>query len=229
MISVGTMANRDDDEVPPGTPTPATARGTRTVGRILDAAAKLFGKEGYRGATMQGVAKAAGVSKGLLHYHFASKEHLLIEAQRATFRQVSRRIEERVRRGEAGMATAVEGLDAIWEAVREMRSWAPFMVETMALAAGGGPPPLRARIDEFYAEAEGLLEQAIRRVFAGDVDRLVVPPERLARLVRVNLHGLIVELAYARSPEDLVRIDVAYQDMRGVFEQIAIRRGPAGA
>lgn len=202
-------------------PPEASSRGGRSVQRILDAAARLFGKEGYRGATMHSVARAAGVSKGLLHYHFQSKEHLLIEAQRATFRQIFRRIEERVQGGERGMATAVAGLDAIWEAVRDMRSWAPFMVETMSL--GGQEGPIRERLDAFYAEAEELLVQALHRVFADDVDRMSMPPERIAQLVRITLHGLIVELAYARTDQDMARIQASYLDMRRVFEEIALR------
>ena len=55
------MANHDDSRTP---------RGTRTIRRILDAAASSFGEQGFRGASMSAVAKAAGVSKGLLHYHF---------------------------------------------------------------------------------------------------------------------------------------------------------------
>jgi AcrR family transcriptional regulator len=203
----------------------ASPRGTRTVQRILDAAARLFGKEGYRGASMDAVARAAGVSKGLLHYHFQSKEHLLIEAQRLTFRQVHRRIEERVKRGEAGMPTALDGLDAIWSALRDMRAWAPFMVETMSLASQGGET--REKLDAFYAETEGLLTDAIREVFRTELDQLLVPPERLARLVRIQVHGLVVELAYARDADALARIDQAYADLRRTFQDVAV--GPRSA
>jgi AcrR family transcriptional regulator len=194
---------------------------SRTVQRILDAAARLFGKEGYRGASMDAVARAAGVSKGLLHYHFQSKEHLLIEAQRLTFRQIHKRIEERVKRGESGMTTALDGLDAIWESLRDMRAWAPFMVETMSLASQGGA--IRAPLDGFYAEAEGMLADAIREIFPGQLDQLAFPPERLVRLVRIQIHGLIVELAYATTPDDLKRIDAAYQDLRRTFAEVVLR------
>ena len=200
---------------------PATsARGARTVTKILDAAARLFGREGYRGATMQSVANAAGVSKGLLHYHFQSKEHLLIEAQRLTFRQVHARIEERISHGEAGMPTALEGLDAIWSTVREMRAWAPFMVETMSLSSSD--EPIRLRLDAFYSESEDLLTRAIERLFAGERERMSMPPERLARLVRITLHGLIFELAYARDDADLKKVDAAYADLRESFATIAL-------
>lgn len=195
-------------------------KGTRSVARILDAAARMFGRSGYRGATMTEVAKAAGVSKGLLHYHFESKEHLLIEATRVTFRRIYDHIDKKVRGGDRGIPTAVEALDSLYEAVRDMRGWAPFMVETMTLS--NQEPAIQEHLDEFYAEAEGLLAQGVKVVFTGELERLVMPPERLARVIRTNLHGLIVELAYAKTPEELERVDQAYRDMRRVFMDVAL-------
>jgi len=201
--------------------TQSPSRRTRTVAKILHAAARLFGSEGYRGASMNAVAAAAGVSKSLLHYHFQSKEHLLIEAQRLTFRQVHTRIVENVQRGNRGMETAVVGLDALWGALRDMHAWAPFMVETVALASQGGP--IRDRLDEFYAENEQLLSNAIREIFAQDAEHLFVPPERLTRLVRITMHGLVIELAYARTPEDIARIESSYQDLRRLCQEAALK------
>jgi len=204
---------------------PLTRRSAKSVSRILEAAARMFGTEGYQGASMLDVAKAAGVSKGLLHYHFQSKEHLLIEAQRATFRQVHRRFQDRFRRGDRDLETALEGLDALWEAVREMRSWAPFMVQNMSIASRGGG--LRRHVDAFYEEAMALLEGGIREAFAPDIERLTLPPARLARLIRVALNGLVIELAYARSPEDLAAIDESYADMRELFSRVVFTQEPS--
>src|SRR5205809_487893 len=95
-------------------PLAQSPRGTRSIHRILDAAARMFGREGFQGASMGSVAAAAGVSKGLLHYHFQSKEHLLIEAVRATFRQLHLRFDERFRRGDRGLEPALEALDSLW-------------------------------------------------------------------------------------------------------------------
>ena len=191
------------------------SRGARSVQRILEAAASLFGREGFQGASMHAVARAAGVSKGLLHYHFRSKEHLLLEAQRATFRQIHRRFDDRFRSGERGLDTALEALDALWEAIREMHGWAPFMVETMSQAIGNRP--LRADVDAFYAEAMEMLEGGIRTVFADHLDELNYPPERLARMVRAGMHGLVVELAWAQSESDLEQVATTYADLRDLF------------
>ncbi len=205
------------------TPAGATRRGIRSVGRIVDAAARLFGAEGFQGASMDAVARAAGVSKGLLHYHFRSKEHLLVEAQRATFRTIHERFEARFEQGERGLPTALEGIDALWEAVLEMRGWAPFLIQTMSLAAQDRP--IRAHVDDFYRESMILLERGVRNAFAEDAGQLAVPPDRLAMLIRTSIHGLVVELSYARTPGELERVDQAYRDLREFFAR-AVLAGP---
>lgn len=195
-------------------------RGARSVQRILDAAANLFGREGFQAASMNAVARAAGVSKGLLHYHFRSKEHLLVEAQRATFRQIFSRFTERFERGERGMETAVDALDALWDSILTMRAWTPFMVETISQAVADRP--VREPVDAFYDEAMALLNTGIATTFEHDMDRLAVPPERLARMVRVNMHGLIVELARARTDEEVAAAEETYRDLREMFARVVL-------
>ncbi|MEV7782173.1 ScbR family autoregulator-binding transcription factor [Kitasatospora sp. NPDC088351] len=51
-------------------------RSERTRGRLVEAGAALFDRSGYAGATLGQIAGAAGVTKGALYFHFASKEEL---------------------------------------------------------------------------------------------------------------------------------------------------------
>ncbi|MBM4463157.1 MAG: TetR/AcrR family transcriptional regulator [Chloroflexi bacterium] len=57
---------------------------TERYSAILQTAERLFGEKGYRGVSIDEIAKAAGVSKGLVFYHFNSKralvEHILKDA-----------------------------------------------------------------------------------------------------------------------------------------------------
>lgn len=197
------------------------SRGARSVQRILEAAASLFGRDGFEAASMGSVAREAGVSKGLLHYHFQSKEHLLIEAQRATFRQIFSRFADRFERGDRGMETAVDALDALWESLVTMKAWTPFMVETLSQAVADRP--VRDTVDAFYDEAMDLLQQGIEQTFEHDRDRMAVPPERLARMVRVNMHGLIVELARARDEEEVEAAEETYRDLRDMFSRVVLQ------
>ncbi|MGW2248810.1 ScbR family autoregulator-binding transcription factor [Kitasatospora sp. NPDC001660] len=54
----------------------AQERSERTRGRLVEAGAVLFGRSGYAGATLGEIASVAGVTKGALYFHFASKEDL---------------------------------------------------------------------------------------------------------------------------------------------------------
>lgn len=173
---------------------------------------------------MKAVARAAGVSKGLLHYHFRSKEHLLIEAQRAAFKQIHDRFEVKFQKGDAGLETALEGLDMLWESVRDLRAWTPFMVETMSLTSQ--EQPVRRLLDDFYKESMDLLTRGISKTFADEHAQLSVPPARLAWMVRTTLHGLVVELAYAQTSSDLDTIDQVYADLRTGFARFVFHPIP---
>ena len=50
---------------------------TERYSAILLAAERLFGEKGYRGVSIDEIARAAGVSKGLVFYHFTSKKALV--------------------------------------------------------------------------------------------------------------------------------------------------------
>lgn len=47
--------------------------------KILDAALEVFAKQGYHSATVDAIAKTAGISKGLIYNYFKSKEDVLQE------------------------------------------------------------------------------------------------------------------------------------------------------
>jgi len=49
---------------------------TKTKDLIFESAIKIFSESGYRGATMDDIAANAGLAKGTLYYHFASKEEI---------------------------------------------------------------------------------------------------------------------------------------------------------
>ncbi|MFI6270418.1 TetR/AcrR family transcriptional regulator [Micromonospora zamorensis] len=52
---------------------------SETHGEILAAAARLFAVTGYRGTSLQDIAREVGCSKATVLYHFANKEALLAE------------------------------------------------------------------------------------------------------------------------------------------------------
>ena len=195
-------------------------KATQSIGKIILSAAKMFGKVGYTRTSMHDVAQDAGVSESEVQFHFHTKERLLIEAQRSAFRELHRRFVERANRGEKGLPSALDALDSMWLSIRELQVGAPLLVETLSLATQAGP--LRKKILTFYEESTDLLTDGIKLVFSNDLERLAIPPRRMANLIRILLEGLLIELAQAHTEQELQQVDQCYADMRALFARFVI-------
>ena len=71
---------------------------------VLDAAARLFCRQGFEGTTVRDIAGAAGMLPGSLYCHFATKEDLLVAVYLRGVEQIS-----------AAVETAVQPLADPWE------------------------------------------------------------------------------------------------------------------
>src|SRR5256885_8453478 len=77
--------------------------------RIVDAMRSTVARRGTAGATFDQVAREAGVSRGLLHYHFGTKERLLVEVVRRDCEVRLAVLDERLR----GARTADDFVDTL--------------------------------------------------------------------------------------------------------------------
>ncbi len=59
---------------------------------LMDIAIDCFARYGYQGASIDRIARAAGLTKGAIYYHFKDKEELLLEAVRNRVGQFERRV-----------------------------------------------------------------------------------------------------------------------------------------
>lgn len=143
---------------------------------------------------------------------------LLLESQQAAFAALHQRFTERADRGQGGLNSALEALDAMWHNVRQLRSGASAILHTLS----NPDETVQDRRARFYRDSTRLLEDAIRIVFAADLGQLALPPDRMAVLVRVALEGLVVELAQARTAEDVAATDQAYADLRTLFSRFVL-------
>jgi AcrR family transcriptional regulator len=66
---------------------PLQARSQRTVEVVLRAAAQVFARRGYAGATTNHIAERAGVSVGSLYEYFPSKDAILVALMEAHMRE----------------------------------------------------------------------------------------------------------------------------------------------
>src|SRR5947208_8003454 len=59
------------------------AQRLETRARVFDAAVAEIGRSGLAGADVSAIARAAGVVRGTFYFHFPTKEHVLVELERA--------------------------------------------------------------------------------------------------------------------------------------------------
>jgi AcrR family transcriptional regulator len=95
--------------------TPRTARGERTLRKILDAARDEFGARGFSDSSIVGITQRAGVALGTFYTYFDSKEALF----QALVRDMSAQVRDNVGPALSGPGT---GLDA------EQRALEAFLV-----------------------------------------------------------------------------------------------------
>jgi AcrR family transcriptional regulator len=73
------------------------AQGRATRGQLIEVATGLFADRGYEGTSIEAVLAAAGVSRGALYHHFASKEALFRAVLEAVSDRVTAEVTEAVR------------------------------------------------------------------------------------------------------------------------------------
>jgi AcrR family transcriptional regulator len=129
-----------------------------TCERILAAAASVFARQGYTGATLDDVAEAAGLTKGAVYWHFSSKGDLFMALLEKQSRQQSAALPAMV----AGI-TSAEGLAAVlaemFAASRAEDRWPALLLE---FAASRREPAVRARLAEQYRAAHAVGRGAAR-------------------------------------------------------------------
>jgi AcrR family transcriptional regulator len=65
------------DETVLDRPNKRVQQAAETRQRLIDAAARLFARNGYTASTVAAIGEEAGVSRGLVNFHFKAKEYLL--------------------------------------------------------------------------------------------------------------------------------------------------------
>ena len=84
---------------------PRTARGERTLRKILDAAREEFGERGFSDSSIVGITQRAGVALGTFYTYFDSKEALF----QALVRDMSAQVRDHVAPALKGSADTLDG------------------------------------------------------------------------------------------------------------------------
>jgi len=145
--------------------TPALAQATApgagdTRERLLDAAERLFGENGFDGTSMRALARAAGTGLSAANYHFGSKEALLTAVM---LRRINPVNELRMQRLEALEAQA-GGAPLRVEAIVDAYLRPVFEIRAAFIQRDSPSPWLAARI---YSDPSQAVTKLKRELFVG--------------------------------------------------------------
>jgi AcrR family transcriptional regulator len=168
----------------------ATAAEPSARERILTAACRLIAERGIGGARIAQIARAAGVSTALVHYHFRNREDLLAETLDYAF-DVAAAVRIRpADEGSEGGSAARRLADVVEQSLptsdpgrREWQLWAELWL------GAARDPGLRPIAAQMYARYRAWIAEAISEGVAGE-EFADVDPVETADLAMALIDGL---------------------------------------
>jgi AcrR family transcriptional regulator len=128
--------------------------------RIIDAMRDSVARRGAAGSTFEQVAREAGVSRGLLHYYFGTKERLLIEVVRRDSDLRIARLDEML--AEATTADAV--LDVLVKSLTDLIDNDPgfFLLLYELFSAGRRKPEIQHEVGQLFEATRSHVAKVLR-------------------------------------------------------------------
>jgi AcrR family transcriptional regulator len=116
--------------------------------RIIDAMRESVAKRGAAGSTFEHVAREAGVSRGLLHYYFGTKERLLVEVVRRDAEIRVARLDEPLEKA----ATVDDVIDVLLASLNDLIDNEPafFLLLYELFSAGRRNPEIRHEVGQLF-------------------------------------------------------------------------------
>ncbi|MDQ6729841.1 MAG: TetR/AcrR family transcriptional regulator [Actinomycetota bacterium] len=177
--------------------------------RIVEAMRTSVAERGISGSTFDVVARAAGVSRGLLHYYFGTKERLLVEA-------VRRETEVRgalLRDAVASARGADELIDGLVRSFEDLLGAGPSQVvmfyELLTLAQRN--QGIASELSELSRTLRLELAQALRTGRDAGVFQLRAGPDEVASFLLVLADGVMIR-----------RISEPDLDVRALMDQAVL-------
>jgi AcrR family transcriptional regulator len=175
----------------------------RIVGAMRDSVAR----RGAAGSTFDHVAREAGVSRGLLHYYFGSKERLLVEVVRHDTDIRIRTFEERLRGAESLDAIVEALVTQLREYVEEEPGWHAVIHELLSAARRNDD--IREELAELYRRVRGEVAGILREKEAQGIVGLRADAEAVASIFLSIADGLEVQITADPGWENMATVRAA--------------------
>ncbi len=196
----------------------------------MDIAIDCFARYGYQATSIDRIAKAAGVTKGALYYHFKDKEDLLFAA-------VTNRVGQFERRVTADLAAVADAATALREVAHVCLEHATKsnhrrMIVTLMVEAIDTNPRLEAEFRGMMQRFRGFLKSIVRRGQKAGQLRADIDAEVAAEVYAGAIMG--AEIQYYQDPKgiNLAATIAAFVEqyigwLSASAAPVQARRGPA--
>lgn len=162
-----------------------------TRSKLLEAALNVFLRDGYVGATIDGIAEAAGFSRGAFYSHFVSKEEILFEILSQQVDLITPKIITRIKNSDS--AEAMINVVADWAEERsQVQEIAQIVLEAMQQAKRNGS--LDERYTNPFTKNWKSVGEAMRTFFP-DAHLPVEPEEIVALVVALSYSPVVNEVS----------------------------------
>lgn len=172
-----------------------------TIERILQATNQTVAEAGAAGASMKQIAAQAGVSKALLHYHFKSKEELLLESLRYLSRDIAGEVLEKVQSQQPSIEVALQAAKELYKSLIQSEIRVHFITQMYSMAIHN--EKLREGLKDYLRLEGEIILDVIKTALGPLHEQLHISTERLAGLVQTAIVGMSVETV-VRQDSDLI-------------------------
>lgn len=153
--------------------------------QIAEALMRVMARSGYDGASVQAIAREAGLAGGLVHYHYGAKEEILVDLVGRLADRVRARFERRVARATDPWGRLDAFIDAHLALGKDADAHAVACWVAIAAEAARRPP-----VHEAWSEAL----QASAEVLEGLVAEVLVAEDRDPRKARAAAAALLAAI-----------------------------------
>jgi AcrR family transcriptional regulator len=160
-----------------------TGHSISTREKILQAAFDVLSRQGYENTSIKDIAEHAGVAQGLVHYHYKSKQQLVL----AVLEFVCQKVELGTVEGEAGALQAFEHTKAM---LKESRATNSLYIQLIGV--GLHDPVIGAGVREFIRGDRANVEDIARQVL-GERNASPSPARGIAGVVWAAILGIMVQ------------------------------------
>src|SRR5947208_10224627 len=182
---------------------------------IVEAMRSSVAARGIAGSTFDHVAREAGVSRGLLHYYFGTKERLLIEVVRRECDVTRQRLQE----GVSGAASVDDVLAALVRSFEDFIGEGPSHVVTFyeILTLAQRNHEIAAELAELGRQVRVHLGDLLRAKADAGVLSLDADPEAAAGLLMTLADGLTVRMLSEPELDIAPLMELAVSAARGLL------------